>query len=117
MATAYPIDLDMSHQPSRDARLYRLDPALGELSHVIVWTEAMQPHLQARAVALAATPWGSVKGPSLRPVAEYSHGWDPNHGGLLWLMGGYEIGPVEQPEIPDAPRLESTQDSTEGTDG
>ena len=97
MATAIPIDTVIGIQPSDDAKLYRLDPPVGETTHVIVWTESAQAHLPARAVAVSADEHGSVKGLSLKPVAEYSHPWTPTHSGLLWLMGTYEIGAPETP--------------------
>lgn len=111
MPTAHPINIQIVQMHSGDTQLYRLDPPLGELRHVIVWTEAAQRHMPARAVAVAATPWGSVQGPSLRPVAEYSHGWEPNHAGLLWLMGGYAIGEFEEPEVQPAPDPEQGADA------
>lgn len=105
MATATPIITDLGHQPQLDATLYRLDPPVGETNHVVVWTEPEQPHLPARAVAVATDRDGRVKGLSLRPVAEYAHAWKPNHAGLLWLLGGYEIGKPEAPE-PEEPEEE-----------
>lgn len=95
MATATPIETDIGRWPQPDARLYRLAPPVGETDHVVVWVEPNQPHLAARAVAIATDERGAVRGSSLRPIATYSHPYGPNHAGVLWLLGGYEIGEVE----------------------
>lgn len=104
MATATPINVDLGHPPQPDARLYRLEPPVGETDHVVVWVEPNQPHLPARAVAIATDEHGAGKARSLRPIATYSHTYEPNHAGVLWLLGGYEIGEPETPEpevVPD----------------
>jgi len=102
MATATPINVDLGHPPQPDARLYRLDPPVGDTDHIVVWVEPDQPHLPARAVAIATDERGTGKALSLRPIATYSHAYQPNHAGLLWLLGGYEIGEPETPEPDDA---------------
>lgn len=119
MPTAVPINRDIGPQPEPNARLYRLEPPITDsYDHVVVWVEPAQAHLPSRAVAIPTNERGASTQRSMRPVAEYSHPYEPNHAGVLWLLGGYDIGEEETPE--DPPRAESgapgiTPDMGEGT--
>ncbi|MDV2474187.1 hypothetical protein F8M49_00060 [Rhodococcus zopfii] len=75
-----------------DATLYRLDPPLDGVDHVVVWVSAPQPHLPSKAAIVAV---GGVASHSLKPIVEYAHPAGPNHAGALWLLGGYEIAEPE----------------------
>lgn len=84
-----------------DATLYRLDPPIAETDehgrtvaehdHVIVYTTPPVGHVRAEGKLFPATAEGVVKGYTMKALVRYSHGYAPNHAGVMFLAGGYEI--------------------------
>lgn len=105
MATATPLQT-MPGYPGTDATLYRLDPPMRETDdlgnvvreheHVVVWTTPAQPHVQAEGKLVAAHENGASLYPTMRALVRYGHDYAPNHAGVLWLAGGYEIAPGQE---------------------
>lgn len=105
MPTATPIALNVGGWPGPDASIYRLDPPLVERNgkrhdHVVVYVTPDQPRIPSRAVVIGCDEFGNPTEATMRQIAVYAAPFEPNHGAVLWLCGGYEVG---EPDIPAEP--------------